>query len=128
MKQHGNCFLLWRQGALSSTLSDIKEWVQASQVKHSDTCSWCSTPRASPKHVGTSGRWIIWHLWTPIFFKLFQPMTGLDESLWVHAHIADNFQENSFVCGNLGLPAQYFWLFQWCLSAPCRLTPQPPAP
>jgi len=34
-------------------------------------------------------------------------MTGLNESLWVHAHIADNFQENSFVCGNLGLLASY---------------------
>jgi len=39
-------------------------------------------------------------------------MTGLNESSWVHAHIADNFQENFFVYGNLGLPAQYFSFFQ----------------
>jgi hypothetical protein len=31
---------------------------------------------------------------------------------------------NSFACGNLSLPATYFWLFQQHLSAPYKMVPQ----
>jgi hypothetical protein len=32
--------------------------------------------------------------------------------------IPDEFWRHSFMCGNLSLLAPYFWLFQWCVSAP----------
>jgi hypothetical protein len=37
------------------------------------------------------------------------------------AQTADNFQRNSFTCGNRNLLAPYSWLFQQCLIAPYRL-------
>jgi len=44
--------------------------------------------------------------------------------LMVHAQTVDSFRINSFVCGNLSLPAPYFPLFQRRPTAPYRLAPR----
>jgi len=53
----------------------------------------------------------------------FWPRTGLAELSVGACQNSGQFSENSVACGNLSLPAPYFRLFQWRLSAPYGLVP-----
>jgi hypothetical protein len=59
---------------------------------------------------------------TPLFLNVFSLEQGWHIFLRARTQIADNFWRNSCV-GNLSVPAPYFQLFQWRLSAPYRLGP-----
>jgi len=72
--------------------------------------------RAGPRHVGApSNR----HSFN--FFGLEQ---GCRNFLGARTQIPDNFGEILSCMESLSLPAQYFPLFQWCLTAPKRLAPR----
>jgi hypothetical protein len=70
--------------------------------------------------VGAPRTLIIGPNFNPIFSVLFQPRTSWRIFLRACAQIADNFQRNYFVCGNLSLVTSFFWSFHWCLCTPYR--------
>ena len=83
--------------------------------------------RAGPRHVGTSGRLIIWPLGRPIIWYPLKLQTFFDwgHSWWtflrVHAQIVDNFEKKKkkyFAYGNWRLLPSYLWLLQWCRLLP----------
>jgi hypothetical protein len=53
--------------------------------------------------VGTPGRQISWCTFKLTFLTLFRPRTGMAGIFRACAQSVDNFQRNSFTCGNLSL-------------------------
>ena len=105
----------YRYGCTHFLLQYPFNWLSVSQ-SHSEYFGEKSLIHAkipSPDLPGPGPTQDMWASFKPILFKIFWFSTGLTKLFW------GNFWRNYFRCGNLSLLAPYFWLFQWCTSAPC---------
>jgi hypothetical protein len=79
--------------------------------------------RAGPKQVRAPGGLIIWRPFKPIFFKLFLIWTGLAKLFECACPNFGQFSEKVFRVCKPEFTGTYFRIFQWRLSAPCKLPP-----